>query len=86
MFSAFNKVIFQPLLYILSYNIHIFEFTFSIIDILFFGFWCIMLGLIIKVIVINVLMFHVKHWKGFFIWMIDKENGELLSILIIFHL
>lgn len=51
MFSAFNKVIFQPLVYILSYKIHIFEFSFSIIDIIFFGFWCAMLGLIIKVIV-----------------------------------
>lgn len=51
MFSAFNKVIFQPLVYILTYKIRIYEFSFSIIDILFFGFWCAMLALIIKVIV-----------------------------------
>lgn len=50
MFSAFNKTIFQPLFYILSYKIHIYEFSFSIVDIIFYGFWCIMLGLIIKVI------------------------------------
>lgn len=51
MFSAFNDVIFQPLLYIINYKIHIYEFNFSILDILFYGFWCLMLGLIIKVIV-----------------------------------
>lgn len=50
MFSAFNKFIFQPLFLILNYKIRIYEFCFSILDILFFGFWCVMLGLIIKVI------------------------------------
>ena len=51
MFYYFNKFIFQPIMAIVTYNIHIFEFTFSIIDVLFFGFWCSMLYLIIKVIV-----------------------------------
>ena len=50
MFSAFNEVIFQPLFYIISYKIHIYEFSFSILDILIYGFWCVMFGLIIKVI------------------------------------
>lgn len=51
MFEAFSKVIFQPIMLILTYPIHIYEFTFSIVDVLFFGFWCLMLGLIIKCIV-----------------------------------
>lgn len=51
MFSDFNKIIFQPLIYILSYKIHIYQFTFSILDIIFYGFWCVMLGLIIKCII-----------------------------------
>lgn len=50
MFSDFSKLIFQPIFYILSYKIHIYTFSFSILDVLFYGFWCIMLGLIIKVI------------------------------------
>ena len=51
MFSVFNKFIFQPLFYILSYRIHIYEFSFSLLDVIFYGFWCAMLGLIVKVIV-----------------------------------
>ena len=51
MFYYFNKFFFQPIMVILTYKIHFFEFSFSIIDILFFGFWCSMLALIIKVIV-----------------------------------
>lgn len=51
MFQVFYRFFYQPLRYILTYQIHIYEFTFSIIDILFFGFWCSMLALIIKCIV-----------------------------------
>lgn len=51
MFYAFNQLIFQPLFRILSYKIHIYEFSFSILDIIFYGFWCFMLSLIIKCII-----------------------------------
>ena len=50
MFFVFKKFIFEPLVLILTYKIRIYEFSFCILDILFFSFWCVMLGLVIKVI------------------------------------